>query len=50
MADYSADCNPAVFNRLARYLRDQGKPAPAQDAPLTPKRPLRERPGITVAS
>jgi hypothetical protein len=46
----SADYNPAVFNRLARYLRDQGKPAPEQDAPLTPKRPLRERPGITVAS
>jgi hypothetical protein len=28
MADYSADCNPAVFNRLARYLRNQSKPAP----------------------
>jgi hypothetical protein len=50
MADYSADCNPAVFNRLARYLRDQSKPAPAQDASLTPKCRLRERPGITVAS
>jgi hypothetical protein len=36
MADYSADCNPAVFNRLARYLRNQSKPAPAQDASLSP--------------
>jgi hypothetical protein len=47
--DRHADYNPAVFNRLGRYLRDQGKPAPAQDAPLTPGRPLRDRPGVTVA-
>ncbi len=46
----SADHNPAVFNRLGRYLRDHGKPAPARDAPLIPGRPLRERPGITVES
>jgi len=44
----SADYNPATFNRLARYLRAHGKPAPATDAPLEPARPLRDRPGVTV--
>ncbi|MFJ1758858.1 hypothetical protein ACIOD2_00995 [Amycolatopsis sp. NPDC088138] len=28
----SADYSPANFNRLARYLRQQGKPAPAEAA------------------
>ena len=46
----SADYDPAAFNRLGRYLRGQGKPAPAEDAPLGPGRPLRDRPGITVNS
>jgi hypothetical protein len=32
----SADYSPANFNRLARYLRQQGKPAPAE-AELHPR-------------
>lgn len=32
----SADYSPANFNRLARYLRQQGKPAP-DEAPLHPR-------------
>lgn len=32
----SADYNPGNFNRLARFLRLQGKPAPAE-APLHPR-------------
>lgn len=34
----SADYNPGLFNRFARLLRAQDKPAPAEDAPLMSRR------------
>jgi hypothetical protein len=40
----SADYNPGVFNRLSRYLRAQGKPAP-EEAPLMPRH-LPKRPQV----
>lgn len=40
----SADYSPANFNRLARYLRSQGKPAP-DEVPLH-SRKLSDRPGV----
>lgn len=33
----SADYSPANLNRLARFLRAQGKPAPVEDAPIKPR-------------
>jgi hypothetical protein len=40
----SADYNPANFNRLARFLREQGRPAP-DEAPIKPRH-LNRRPQV----
>jgi hypothetical protein len=42
----SADYNPANFNRLARHLREQGKPSP-DEVPLHPRR-LDQRAQVTA--
>lgn len=42
----SADYNPANFNRLARALREQGAPAPAEDVPVA-SRKLKDRIAVT---
>ncbi|WP_328647677.1 hypothetical protein OHS58_07650 [Amycolatopsis sp. NBC_00348] len=39
----SADYNPATFNRLARYLREHGKPAPDAVALHPRDLPLRDQ-------
>jgi hypothetical protein len=40
--DLSANYNPAYYNRIARHLRDQGKPAPAE-VPVYSRRLIHRR-------